>query len=129
MPLPMESTAYPKTLRLRARADFQRVVGHGLIYPGRECLVRVYENGLGHPRLGIATPRRYGKAVRRNRFRRLVRAAFRSIQTDLAGYDVMVSPRKGLTEPTLEGLLQDLARAPGNARPQHARHGPQKRRR
>ena len=117
----MTNAAYPKHLRLRVRGDFQRVLNQGRIHPGRECLVRVLENGRGHPRLGIATPRRYGKAVQRNRFRRLVREAFRSLVADLDELDVMVSPRKGLETPTLEGLRADLTRARTAARPQTRR--------
>lgn len=119
----MGTSSYPPHLRLRHKPDFQRVLNKGLIYPGGECLVRVLENGQGHPRLGIAAPRRYGKAIRRNRFRRLVREAFRALQHDLGGLDVMVSPRKGLKTPTLLGLLADLGRAPRAARPQRARPG------
>jgi ribonuclease P protein component len=125
----MASTAYPKNLRLRAKPDFQRVLHRGLIHPGRECLVRVYANDLPHPRLGIAAPRRFGKAVRRNRFKRLVREAFRALQGELGGYDLMVSPRKGLRVPTLQGLRHDLARAPASARPQHSRPASRERRR
>ena len=117
----MAASTYPHQLRLRHKPDFQRVLREGLVHPGRECLVRILENGLGHPRLGIATPRRYGKAVRRNRFRRLAREAFRQLQDELGSVDVMVSPRKTLGEPTLEGLVADLGRAPDAARPQRSR--------
>ena len=120
MRVSMGTASYPPHLRLRHKPDFQRVLRRGLIYPGGQCLVRVLENGQGHPRLGIAAPRRYGKAIRRNRFRRLVREAFRALQHDLGGLDVMVSPRKGLEIPTLPGLLADIGRAPRAARPQRA---------
>jgi ribonuclease P protein component len=124
----MAASTYPHPLRLRHKPDFQRVLRDGLVYPGRECLVRILETDLGHPRLGIATPRRFGKAVRRNRFRRLVREAFRRLQQELGSRDVMVSPRKSLEEPTLAGLLADLRRAPAAARPQKQRGGARGRR-
>lgn len=120
MPPPMGTSSYPPRLRLRHKPDFGRVLNEGRIYPGSECLVRVLENGRSHPRLGIAAPRRYGNAIRRNRFRRLVREAFRALQHEIGGLDVMVSPRKNLVSPTLPGLLADLGRAPGAARPQRA---------
>ena len=124
----MGSSSYPPHLRLRHKPDFQRVLHGGLIYPGAQCLVRVLENGQDHPRLGIAAPRRYGKAIRRNRFRRLVREAFRALQQDLGSLDVMVSPRKGLETPTLAGLLSDLRAAPRAARPQRPGRGPRRKR-
>ena len=123
----MASAAYPKPMRLRSRRDFQEIVQRGRVHPGRECLVRVLENGRDHPRLGIASPARFGNAIRRNRFRRLVREAFRHLQAELGGVDVMVSPRKGLETPTLEGLRADLQEAPAKARAQ--RRGPRRDRR
>lgn len=62
----------------------------------------------GVPRLGIAAPRRYGNAIRRNRFRRLVREAFRLASADLGRFDYLVTPRKALGEPTLAGITGDL---------------------
>ena len=102
---------YPKTARLRRAADFRRVVREGLVCPGAEAVVRKRANEAQTARLGIAAPRRYGNAVRRNRFRRLVREAFREVAAELGPYDYMVSPKRSLTEPTLEGLREDLLRA------------------
>ena len=117
----MSATDYPYRARLRSKSQFLRVLGQGRIYPGRECIVRLCENEVGFARLGMAAPRQYGNAVRRNRFRRLVRAAFRELQDELGGVDVFVAPRRGLDEPTLAGLRADLMTAPANAREQRPR--------
>lgn len=101
---------YPKTARLRRRREFQRVLAHGDVFPGREALVRRAPSRLPHARLGISTPKGYGKAVRRNVFRRLVREAFRTMRGRLGSYDYLVSPRRHLERPTLEGLREDLLR-------------------
>ncbi len=100
---------YPKSARLRTRTEYQAVLRRGEVYPGRECLVRRLANERAGPRLGISTPRRYGNAIRRNRFRRLVREVFRNLGDTLGPYDFLVSPRKSLEEPTYEGLRNDLA--------------------
>lgn len=106
----MSDVAYPKAARLRHQREFRAILSRGEVYPGRQALVRRMANEVGRARLGISTPRRYGKAHRRNRFRRLVREAFRSVQGELGAYDFMVSPRRGLEEPDLEALLHDLLR-------------------
>jgi ribonuclease P protein component len=107
---------YPKPARLRRAPEFRRVVRDGLVCPGAEAVVRTLPRGEGIPRLGIATPRRYGGAVRRNRFRRLVREAFRDVAGQLGSFDYMVSPKRSLAEPTLAGLREDLLRASRRSR-------------
>ncbi len=109
---------------MRHRADFGRVMREGRVHPGAQVLVRLRPNDCGHARIGVAAPRAYGGAVRRNRFKRLVREAFRRLRADLGAVDVFVAPRRGLGEPTLEGIRADLTAAPERA---HA-PGPRRRR-
>ena len=112
----MPRADYPKSARVRLRQDFRKLMSDARFHPGAECVVRVLLNDLGRPRLGIAAPRRYGRAIRRNRFKRLVREAFRALQGELGAVDLLVSPRKSLEEPTLAGLTADLRVAPRRAR-------------
>ncbi|MDA1195865.1 MAG: ribonuclease P protein component [Planctomycetota bacterium] len=111
----MQRAALPHEARLRLRADFGRLSRLGRVHPGREALVRILPNPCGQARLGVAAPRAYGGAVRRNRFKRLVREVFRHVRAELGGVDVLVAPRRGLTEPTLAGLRADLLAAPTRA--------------
>lgn len=122
-----EQRIYPKRLRLRRKGEFRRVLAKGQVYPGRQALVRRARNRGGEARLGIATPRGYGKAVRRNTFRRLAREAFRHVRHQLGGWDYFVSPRRNLETPTRAGLEADLLRTltdtPAPARPGRDRRG------
>lgn len=102
---------YPRSARLRLDRDFRGVLAHGRAVPGRQCLVRVARREDGGARLGIASPRGMGGAVTRNRFRRLVREAFRALRPGLGPVDMLVSPRRGLGVPTLAGITEDLERA------------------
>jgi ribonuclease P protein component len=85
------SFAYPRRLRLlkpqEFRAVFQqakRLHNHGI------SLLRV-PNNVGLPRLGLVLAKReVGKAVNRNRFKRLIRESFRLHQHQLADYDMIV---------------------------------------
>jgi ribonuclease P protein component len=66
-------------------------------------------NQLAWPRIGCAVPRRYGKAVRRNQLRRLIKEAFRLEKGNLPpGYDIVVSPARGLDTPTLDAVRASL---------------------
>lgn len=111
----MPVSSYPPAARLRHRNEFARVLKHGRVCPGSECVVRVVAREGRGARLGIAAPRRYGNAVRRNRFKRLVREAFRLARSDLGAFDYLVTPRKALREPTLAGVARDLRAAHGRA--------------
>jgi ribonuclease P protein component len=120
--------SYPKSARLRKARDFPALLSRGDVFPGRQCLVRRLPNGRTGARLGISTPRKYGGSVRRNRFRRLVREAFRTLREQLGPNDYLVSPRKGLEEPSFEGvradLLATLTRAPAPQRTSTGRRTP-----
>ena len=71
------------------------------------------ENGLPHARLGLSVSRKVGNAVVRNRWKRLLREAFRLQLAELpSGLDLVIGPRADAT-PELDGLkdsLRQLAR-------------------
>jgi ribonuclease P protein component len=84
---------------LRKRADFSRVHQQGRRKSDGLLQVRVVAQPPGTTtggliRLGILVTKKFGSAVMRNRFKRLVRAAFRALGPDLTpGWDILVLPR------------------------------------
>ncbi|MBL9086143.1 MAG: ribonuclease P protein component [Planctomycetia bacterium] len=114
---PPVSWRHPKDARLRLERDFAPLRRGGRRFTGAEATFRILPNDRARPRLGIATPRQYGSAVRRNRFRRLLREAFRRVAAELAAVDLLGAPRRDLREPSLDGLVADLLRAAGRRAP------------
>lgn len=70
-----------------------------------------------HLRVGVTAGKTVGFAVRRNRAKRLLRAAMQSLVPDLApGSDILLIARQPLTASTLEqtrAALQNLLRRAG----------------
>jgi len=57
------------------------------------CIRLIYRNnGLGYSRLGLAVSRKFGNAVQRNRFKRLIRDRFRRSDCHAAALDLLLVP-------------------------------------
>jgi ribonuclease P protein component len=84
-------------LRLRRSDDFERMRRQSRKFNHPFMMFSMMPNGLMHNRHGIVTSKQLGKAVTRNRVRRLIRAALQSLQTEFAaGYDVVIVARPGI---------------------------------
>lgn len=92
--------------RIRRRAEFLKVQRSGVRRSGRYLTMLGLPNGRDASRLGVVAPRRLGDAVRRNRFKRLVRELFR-LEERRPGFDLVVLPRPELLDAPFAELQAD----------------------
>ena len=99
----MPDKRFPKEHRLRAGEEFDRVF-HSKIYAADQSLV--INAAAGDPfvtRIGFAVSKKFGSAVARNRWRRMLREIFRLSYDKLPkGLDIIVRPRAGTTADALD---------------------------
>lgn len=101
---------FPKELRLRASGDFERVYRHRRSVSDEKLILYARPNDLPHSRFGVSVSRKVGNAVQRNRWKRLLREAFRLAQHELpSGLDFISIPRT-IQPPTTEELRKSLLR-------------------
>ena len=77
--------------RLRSPAQFRAVYAAGARAGDGRLVAYARASGRGGTRLGLSVGKRCGKAVARNRIKRLLREAFRQARADWpVGYDVVL---------------------------------------
>ena len=104
----MSDERFLPAMRLKRGVEYERVFQRKCSVSDDVLIVYGVWNELSHARLGLSVSRKVGGAVARNRWRRLIREAFRLSRGELPGaVDLVVIPRLGV-EPTLAGLKRSL---------------------
>jgi len=84
-----------KIITIKSNRDFQSVYRKGKYVVSKSLTVYMLPNNLEFNRVGITASKNYGKSVKRNRIRRLIRESYRAIQDNLkTGYDFVIVARK-----------------------------------
>ncbi len=100
---------FTKGLRLRSRREFQKVAREGQRKVGRFLCVDLRSGP--SLKLGISASVRYGSAHERNRFKRLVREAFRLNQTLFPSHlELNVIPRQNAKKARCKDVSEELIR-------------------
>jgi ribonuclease P protein component len=87
---------FPRRCRVRDRKIFQLAFAGKAFAADEVLVVSVVPGEPERLRIGITIPRRTGSAVQRNRWKRLIREAFRHSRNQLpTGWDLIVRPKRG----------------------------------
>lgn len=98
---------------LRDSSEFQHVYRNGKRYDGVFITVFVIENDVVNHRLGVtASKKALGKAVHRNRAKRLLREAFRATESSLGAltkhYDWVLNAKPAVLDHKLNAPRQEF---------------------
>ncbi len=101
-----------RKFRLTRSTDFKRVRQEGSSYAHPLLVLIVIENQQASTKIGVAAGKSVGNAVKRNRAKRLMRAAAQSLYPRIAsGYDIVLIARRPIIQvkmPQVRDALQQL---------------------
>jgi ribonuclease P protein component len=117
----MTSHGFPKKMRLLRGDEFDRVFAARASVSNKWLVLYGADSGRRHPRLGLAVSRRQGTAVVRNRWKRLLREAFRAAQDKLPALDLVCVPKASVVPDFAEIELAILELAAQVERKLHGR--------
>jgi ribonuclease P protein component len=101
-----------KTIALTSNRDFLRLYKRGRSYVNPSLVLYFTKNRLAMNRMGITASKKIGKAVQRNRARRIIKEAYRLLEpVTLTGFDfVFVARGKtlGLKSGDVQGVMRSM---------------------
>lgn len=103
-----------KTVSLKKSKEFQRVLHKGKWFGGTLISMYILPNHFKLNNIGIAVGRKVGKANKRNRVKRVIRAAYQSLEMDIkTGYNIVFTWRTkaDFKELSYNVIKRDMQRA------------------
>lgn len=101
--------SFPESLRIKSSKDFQAIFKTRCRVFNEWVTVCCWPNGRPESRLGLSVSRKVGNSPIRNRWKRLIREAFRRHQQIIpTGYDFIVIPQKKTAPPEFSIICETV---------------------
>ncbi len=98
-----------KIVTLKKNYEFSRVFNKGSFYVGRNITMYILPNKSHSKRIGLSVSKKAGKAVVRNRKKRLIRECYRHYEEFIKnGFDIVIAARSDETVPNYGALLKEF---------------------
>jgi len=99
-----------KKQRLRENRQFREVFDKGRFTVGQGMVFYRLKNGQSYNRIGLVASKKVGKAVSRNRARRLMRETYRTLEAQLPkGYDLVFVARAPMAEYNFHQVAEEMS--------------------
>ncbi|QDV27247.1 ribonuclease P protein component [Aureliella helgolandensis] len=93
---PPANQRFRAAMRVKRGVDFAVVFRVGKVAADESLVVHAIRNSLPHTQLGLSVSKKVGNAPVRNRWKRVIREAFRTSYAELpSGMRLIIRPRKG----------------------------------
>ncbi len=103
------SYPFPKAARILKRPHFQKIFRQGRRLTGLWIAIDYRLGYSNRPRLGITVSKKHGKAHDRNRFKRIVREAFRELHAELPPtLEMNITPRRSSPDICKAIILKEI---------------------
>jgi len=97
------------TVPLKKNSEFLRLYKKGKFYAGKNIVLYVMKNGLDIKRLGITVGKKFGKSVKRNRMKRLIRENYKYYEEFIKnGYDLVFVARTREQMPDFADIKREM---------------------
>lgn len=98
-----------RTVPLTKNYEFMRAYKKGKFFVGRYMILYVIPNRFGINRLGITVSKKFGKSVKRNRLRRLIKENYRAYEKAVrTGYDCVFVSRSSDKMPEFTDIKKEM---------------------
>lgn len=94
---------------LPKKRDFEAVFKEGITLTSRHLVIYAKKNDFNYNRLGISISKKIGRAVKRNKIKRLLREAMKKVIQNLtSNYDFVIISRTAAKDAKLEDFVREI---------------------
>jgi len=97
------------TVPIKKNFEFLRIYKKGKFFVGKYLVLYVLKNNSDINRLGVTVSRKFGKSVRRNRIKRLIKENYRLFEDVIKkGYDLVFVARNQKEMPDFQEIKKEM---------------------